>query len=403
MKKLLTILFTLATVSCLAQGGWTRPNRTYGNITYRAAFEKTLFFPTGCGAPVLNAYNLKQSAIYTDTCSSPSKLYWFDPKDSVWNEVTSGGGGGSYTNEEAQDAVGGILASSTKISLTYNDGAPSIVADILAGSIVNADINNSAGIDATKIGTGNVTTTEYGYIGTLISDAQTQLNSKQAAGSYALQSTTINGHTLSSNVVVSASDLTTGTLPASAEPAHTGDVTNNAGSLALAIAADAITQAKTSDYSANSFWANNTGSAANATDFTFKQVDWVTYSETPSWTFTTSAPSGASTAEYTWSQIGKKVEVSFAMAFATPGSGVTAVSLPFPAALPLPDEPLGFGSATDQIYLGSGGLGATAATVVNNNKVALRANAADNGYVFVVQGTSSAIQFCWFTISYRSQ
>jgi hypothetical protein len=48
--------------------------------------------------------------------------------------------------------------------------------------------------------------------------------------------TTVNGHALSSNVVVSASDLTTGTLPASAEPAHTGgDVTNTAGSLAMTV------------------------------------------------------------------------------------------------------------------------------------------------------------------------
>jgi hypothetical protein len=47
--------------------------------------------------------------------------------------------------------------------------------------------------------------------------------------------TTVNGHALSGNVVVSASDLTTGTLPASAEPAHTGDATNTAGSLAMTV------------------------------------------------------------------------------------------------------------------------------------------------------------------------
>jgi len=51
----------------------------------------------------------------------------------------------------------------------------------------------------------------------------------------ALGTTTVNGHAISSNVVVSASDLTTGTLPASAEPAHTGDVTNTAGSVATTV------------------------------------------------------------------------------------------------------------------------------------------------------------------------
>lgn len=48
-------------------------------------------------------------------------------------------------------------------------------------------------------------------------------------------STTVNGHALSSNVVVSASDLNTGTLPASAEPAHAGDVTNTAASLVMKV------------------------------------------------------------------------------------------------------------------------------------------------------------------------
>lgn len=35
-----------------------------------------------------------------------------------------------------------------------------------------------AGLDATKIGAGGVTSTEFGYIGTLTSDAQTQINTK---------------------------------------------------------------------------------------------------------------------------------------------------------------------------------------------------------------------------------
>lgn len=61
------------------------------------------------------------------------------------------------------------------------------------------------------------------------SSVQAQINGKVGT------STTVNGHALSSNVVVSASDLTTGTLPASTEPAHTGDVTNMAGSLATTV------------------------------------------------------------------------------------------------------------------------------------------------------------------------
>jgi len=54
---------------------------------------------------------------------------------------------------------------------------------IASGVIVNADINASAAIDATKIGAGGVTNTEFGYIGTLSSDVQTQLDGI-VAGSY---------------------------------------------------------------------------------------------------------------------------------------------------------------------------------------------------------------------------
>ena len=51
-------------------------------------------------------------------------------------------------------------------------------AKIIDGSIVNADVNASAAIDATKIHNGTVSNTEFGYIGGLTSDAQTQLDAK---------------------------------------------------------------------------------------------------------------------------------------------------------------------------------------------------------------------------------
>ena len=51
-------------------------------------------------------------------------------------------------------------------------------AKIVDGTIVNADINANAAIDASKIHDGTVSNTEFGYIGNLSSDAQTQLNAK---------------------------------------------------------------------------------------------------------------------------------------------------------------------------------------------------------------------------------
>ncbi len=54
---------------------------------------------------------------------------------------------------------------------------------ILDGSIVDADISASAAIDATKIADGTVTSTEFQYINTLSSNAQTQIDAKAATSS----------------------------------------------------------------------------------------------------------------------------------------------------------------------------------------------------------------------------
>lgn len=58
----------------------------------------------------------------------------------------------------------------------------------------------------------------------------------------------------------------TGTLQAAQEPAHTGDVTNSAGSLALTIAANAVTNAKAAQMATNTVKGNATSGTANATD-----------------------------------------------------------------------------------------------------------------------------------------
>jgi len=53
-------------------------------------------------------------------------------------------------------------------------------AKITDGAIVNADVNASAAIDATKIADGTVTSSEFQYINTLSSNAQTQIDAKAA-------------------------------------------------------------------------------------------------------------------------------------------------------------------------------------------------------------------------------
>lgn len=50
----------------------------------------------------------------------------------------------TYTDEQAQDAVGTILVDSTTIDLTYNDGTPSITASVIADSIGPTQIDETA-------------------------------------------------------------------------------------------------------------------------------------------------------------------------------------------------------------------------------------------------------------------
>lgn len=95
-----------------------------------------------------------------------------------------------HTTERAQDAIGSIVDS----TLSYNDTTPAIgraaitgditisagsnTSAIGSGVIVNADINGSAAIDASKIADGTVSSTEFQYINSLTSNAQTQLTAK---------------------------------------------------------------------------------------------------------------------------------------------------------------------------------------------------------------------------------
>lgn len=62
--------------------------------------------------------------------------------DGTWAVVVA------YTDEQAQDAVGGILANSTSISLTYSDGTPSITAERAA---LTGDCTASANSNTTTV------------------------------------------------------------------------------------------------------------------------------------------------------------------------------------------------------------------------------------------------------------
>ncbi len=103
--------------------------------------------------------------------------------------------------------------------------------------------------------------------------APTALTAAQTKSLLAIANTDVSGlGTLATASSVSLTTQATGVLQAAQEPAHTGDVTNTAGSLAMTIAANAVTNAKAAQMATNTIKANVTGSTANATDATLTSI-----------------------------------------------------------------------------------------------------------------------------------
>ena len=68
----------------------------------------------------------------------------------------------------------------------------------------------------------------------------------------------------------------TGTTNAAQEPAHTGDVTNSAGSLAMTIAANAVTNAKAAQIATQTLKGRNTAATGNVEDISLSTaLDWI--------------------------------------------------------------------------------------------------------------------------------
>ena len=81
--------------------------------------------------------------------------------------------GGTAKYVEGDDLGGGITALTGDVTAS---GTGIVVASIATGVIVNADVNASAAIDATKIADGTVSNAEFQYLNGVTSNIQTQIN-----------------------------------------------------------------------------------------------------------------------------------------------------------------------------------------------------------------------------------
>ncbi len=149
-----------------------------GNITGNAATVTTNANMTGDITSIGNATSIASNVIVDADINSAAAI--------SWSKISKTGSSlADLATKSATDLNSGTLNAShlPAFSGDITISAGSSVAAITAGVIVNADINSAAAIDATKIGTGVVTNTEFGYIGGLTSDAQTQLNAKAPTAS----------------------------------------------------------------------------------------------------------------------------------------------------------------------------------------------------------------------------
>jgi len=96
------------------------------------------------------------------------------------NRITINDVGATHTLDIASTYVGQatITTLGTITTGVWNGTAITYANLDLTGGIVNADVNASAAIDATKIHDGSVSNTEFGYLNGVTSSIQTQIDSK---------------------------------------------------------------------------------------------------------------------------------------------------------------------------------------------------------------------------------
>jgi hypothetical protein len=129
---------------------------------------------------------------------------------------------------------------------------------------LTGDVTTSAGALGTTIASGAVTLAKQAN---LAANSIQGNNTGSAATPIALTAAQVK--TL---LAVSLTSDVTGVLQAAQEPAHTGDVTNTAGSLALTIASGVVTNAKAATMAANTIKINNTAGVAAPIDGTVAQT-----------------------------------------------------------------------------------------------------------------------------------
>lgn len=145
-----------------------------GLIDLASATDVTGIVPIANGGTALSTTPLNGQLLIGDGVD-----YTLTALTGTANQVVVTNGAGSITLSTPQDIAVASSPEFAGLTLTSFSGVVKAVAGVLSASlIVDADVSGTAAINATKIADGSVTNTEFQYINTLSSNAQTQLDAK---------------------------------------------------------------------------------------------------------------------------------------------------------------------------------------------------------------------------------
>lgn len=145
------------------------------------------------------------------------------------------------------------------------------------------------------------------------------------------------------------------------------------------------------------FYFSGSGAATLIDD---RDENIATYSETIAWDST--PPSSLTTAQIAWSQYRGWVDVTIAALYGSAGTTNTLATFPLPSGLPTPANFGGAGgAANDYIYTGSGRFEGTLTTTPTAVRVALKKNAANNGYEIIAKAGSTSVKHVSVHVRYR--
>jgi hypothetical protein len=154
--------------------------------------------------------------------------------------------------------------------------------------------------------------------------------------------------------------------------------------------------------SANTIMANNTASPANVTAQSFYDVAEQNMSNTITWTGT--APTSLTSANYTWQQIGKTVNMQFNALYANAGVSNTGYFFTLPSDMPSPLVPTGWTGASGYLYTGTASTHNTFATINSNVAISyIRRNAANTAFEVGFIGTGVSARGFKINITYKAQ